>query len=263
LEWLRRHPGMRTPTGAWVSDFAPHPFWVYRDLDLHLVMHETAIAPALAAEAHAVVEVCAPPVTSDFAPGDLARERSVLGLGVDAFVALVSTGGYAFGDVEAGVDALLNANPTVQVVVACGRNDPLLHKLLARGLPPNRLQALGWVQDMPTRIRAADVVVTNAGGATALEWAAGLPGTTLPRPPWALALQPPTLPHWPRRCSSLSMSGVRPRPTGTWPRKRRRPPSVSTVATCWSICCSPTVRTWRRCRRRPLRPAGRYRNGPR
>lgn len=176
LEWLRRHRGMRTPTGAWVSDFAPHPFWVYRDLDLHLVMHETAIGPALAAEAHAVVEVCAPPVTSDFAPGDLARERSVLGMGVDAFVALVSTGAYAFGDVEAGVDALLNANPTVQVVVACGRNDPLLHKLLARGLPPNRLQALGWVQDMPIRIRAADVVVTNAGGATALEaLACGVP----------------------------------------------------------------------------------------
>jgi len=72
LEWLRRHRGMRTPTGAWVSDFAPNPFWVY--LDLHLVMHETAIAPALAAEAHAVVEVCAPPVTSVFAPGDLARD---------------------------------------------------------------------------------------------------------------------------------------------------------------------------------------------
>ena len=39
LAWLIRHRGLAIPVGAWVSDFAPHPFWVHRDLDLHLVMH--------------------------------------------------------------------------------------------------------------------------------------------------------------------------------------------------------------------------------
>ncbi len=176
LEWLRRHRGLRTPIGAWVSDFAPHPFWVYRDLDLHLVMHGIAIAPAHAGEPRAKVEVCAPPVTSNFSPGDGALARKQLQLDADAFVALVSTGAYAFGDVDAGVSALLAADPSVQVVVACGRNEKLRRQLLARNLPVERLCALGWVSDMPDWLRAADVVITNAGGATSLEaLACGIP----------------------------------------------------------------------------------------
>src|SRR6266566_687821 len=39
LAWLRRHRDLRTPMGAWVSDFSPHPFWVHAELDLNLVMH--------------------------------------------------------------------------------------------------------------------------------------------------------------------------------------------------------------------------------
>ncbi len=176
LEWLRRHRGLRTPIGAWVSDFAPHPFWVYRDLDLHLVMHGIAIAPAHAGEPRAKVEVCAPPVTSNFSPGDGALARKQLQLDADAFLALVSTGAYAFGDVDAGVSALLAADPSVQVVVACGRNEKLRRQLLARNLPVERLCALGWVSDMPDWLRAADVVITNAGGATSLEaLACGIP----------------------------------------------------------------------------------------
>lgn len=176
LEWLRRHRGLRTPVGAWVSDFAPHPFWVYRDLDLHLVMHEDAIPAALRAEPRARVEVCAPPVTTDFSPGDQRLARKRLDLSPDGFVALVSTGAYGFGDVDSGVNALLAADPTVTVVVVCGRNDDLRRRLLGRGLPTGRLLALGWVSDMPEWMRAADVVVTNAGGATSLEaLASGVP----------------------------------------------------------------------------------------
>ncbi|MEO6879703.1 MAG: wax ester/triacylglycerol synthase domain-containing protein [Mycobacteriaceae bacterium] len=176
LGWLRRHRGLRTPVGAWVSDFAPHPFWVYRDLDLHLVMHEAAVPVALRAEPRARVEVCAPPVTTNFSPGDQGLARKRLDLSPDGFVALVSTGAYGFGDVDAGVSALLAADPGVSVVVVCGRNAALRQRLLARGLPPERLRPLGWVSDMPEWLRAADVVVTNAGGATSLEaLASGVP----------------------------------------------------------------------------------------
>lgn len=176
LQWLRRFRGLRVPIGAWVSDFAPHPFWVYRDLDLHLVMHETAIAPALAAEPQACVQVCAPPVTGNFVPEEDRDARTVLGLPADTFIALVSTGAYGFGDVDAGVRALLDADPSVQVVVACGRNDKRRRRLDALRLAPERLRALGWVQNMPQWLRAADIVVTNAGGATALEaLACGVP----------------------------------------------------------------------------------------
>lgn len=169
LAWLRRHRGLRVPCGAWVSDFAPHPFWVYRDIDANLVMHDVAAPVARAAETDAHVEVCAPPVVGSFTPGDRAEARRRLGLREDAFVVLLSCGAYAFGDTESTVRALLQASLGVQVVAACGRDEAVKRRLDELGVARGQLAVLGWTDEMPTLMRAADVVLTNAGGATALE----------------------------------------------------------------------------------------------
>ncbi len=169
LAWLRRHRGLRVPTAAYISDFAPHPFWVHADLDANFVMHEVAVPTARAADPRALVRVSAPPVVRDFAPGDRADARRELGLEQDTFVVLVSCGAYAFGDVRRTVDALLDASPTVHVVAACGRDEATRATLAALGHPPTRLTALGWTDRMASYVQAADLVVSNAGGASALE----------------------------------------------------------------------------------------------
>jgi hypothetical protein len=33
LAWLRQRRGRGVPVGAWISEFAPHPFWVYPQLE--------------------------------------------------------------------------------------------------------------------------------------------------------------------------------------------------------------------------------------
>ncbi|WP_052207563.1 wax ester/triacylglycerol synthase domain-containing protein [Sinomonas humi] len=169
LAWLRRHRGLSVPSAAWISDFAPHPFWVYRDLDVNFVMHEVAEPHARSADPGSEVQVCAPPVISAFSPGDKHDARRRLGLGSDAFVVLVTAGAYAFGDVVATVRALLAAAPEVQVVAACGRNAVTLARLEGLGIPRERLVALGWTSEMEDYVRSADLVLTNAGGASALE----------------------------------------------------------------------------------------------
>ncbi|MGI8576622.1 MAG: wax ester/triacylglycerol synthase domain-containing protein [Nocardioidaceae bacterium] len=176
LAWLRRHRGLAVPVGAWVSDFAPHPFWVYPELDLNLVMHEAAVPVAHHAAPGAVVEVSAPPVVESFRPGDRQAARRALGLRPDAFVVLVSCGAYAFGDVEATVTMLTGAGDQVQVVAACGRNEVTRRRLTQLVLPTDRLLTLGWTDDMSAVVRASDVVLTNAGGATVSEaLASGVP----------------------------------------------------------------------------------------
>jgi len=169
LAWLRRHRGLSVPCGAWISDFAPHPFWVYRDIDLNVVMHEAARPHALAAEPGAPVAVSRAPVVDRFRPGDRAAARSLLGLRPDAFVALVSCGTYSFGDVPALARSLVGVSPRLQLVAMCGRNTATLEQLRALGLPEERLVPVAWTDRMPDYVRAADLVVSNAGGATALE----------------------------------------------------------------------------------------------
>jgi UDP-N-acetylglucosamine:LPS N-acetylglucosamine transferase len=169
LAWLRKHRELRTPMGAWVSDFSPHPFWVHEELDLNLVMHQVGIEQARGWVPRARLAVAAPPVTSKFVPGDRAAARTATELPQDKFVALVSCGAYGFGAVESAAATLLAASDDIVVVVACGRNEQLRRKLLADGDHGGRLRALGWTDQMPALTVASDVVVTNAGGATSLE----------------------------------------------------------------------------------------------
>jgi WS/DGAT/MGAT family acyltransferase len=166
---LRVHRDLRVPIGAWVSDFSPHPFWVYDEIDLNFVMHRVGIEPATTWVEGAPVAVAAPPVKKEFAPGDRAAARAANDLPQDKFVALVSCGAFGFGAVETAASTLLAASGDVVVVVACGRNEALRKKLLAGGDHGGRLRALGWTDRMPALTVASDVVVTNAGGATSLE----------------------------------------------------------------------------------------------
>jgi len=172
LAWLRARGELPPPTGAWVSDFFPHPFWVYPELDRTYVMHRLAVPLARAAAPAGRVEVCEPPVTQRYrAAADPAlreRARADLGLDADATVVLVSGGAYAFGGIDSAVRAALAAGDGVHVLALCGRNTPL-RNALSRLAPAARLQALGWVDDVPALLAASDAVVSNAGGATALE----------------------------------------------------------------------------------------------
>ncbi|MQA84637.1 MAG: glycosyltransferase [Streptosporangiales bacterium] len=169
LQWLRRHRGLNVPVAAWVADFAPHPFWLYPDLDLYYVMHDSGVPVAKAAEPGASVAVCAPPVTDAYAPGDRRAARRRLGLAEDAFVALLSCGSLGFGAVDEAVRILLSVDPGIQVVAVCGRNEQLRERLAAWDCPPRRLLVLGWTDEMPSYMVASDAFVTNNGGVTAME----------------------------------------------------------------------------------------------
>lgn len=169
LAWLHRHRGLQQPTAAYVSDIAPHPFWIHGSLGVNFVVHDAAVTLARACDPEAVVEVCALPVQAAFHPGSRAEARGRLGLAPDALVTLVSCGAYAFGDVAQTVGTLLGASERVQVVAACGRNDETRTRLEGLGVPAHRLKVLGWTDEMPVLVRASDIVVSNAGGAIALE----------------------------------------------------------------------------------------------
>ena len=169
LDWLKQHRGLRVPVAGYISDFAPHPFWVYPAIDCNLVVHEAAAPVARAADARSSIEVCAPPVTGGFQRGDRSVARRELGLPERAFVVLISCGAYSYGDVKSAAEAVLEAAPEVQVVVACGRSESTRAAFERLALPPERLVALGWTDQMESYIRASDVVLSNAGGATALE----------------------------------------------------------------------------------------------
>jgi len=170
LATMRRRGELPAPAATWVTDFAPHPMWMFADTDLTFVLHETAAAAAREVEPGASVRVAAPPVGGAFGPGDRRAARAALGWGAEEYVLLLSAGSYGFGEIGATVDALLDATAEpARIVVMCGHNARLAERLRARRFAPARLTVLDWVDDVPTYLHAADAVVTNAGGSTVLE----------------------------------------------------------------------------------------------
>jgi processive 1,2-diacylglycerol beta-glucosyltransferase len=92
--------------------------------------------------------------------------RASLGLGLDPDRSLVTVvaGSWGVGDRLEDTVALLTGAGH-QVVVACGGADDLRARLEGQGLG----HPVGWTDQMPALLGAADVVIENAGGLTAFE----------------------------------------------------------------------------------------------
>lgn len=96
--------------------------------------------------------------------------RGRLGLDRDGFTLLLVGGGDGSGDLEKRTRALAEADLDVRLVVICGRNRTLQHRLeglTSRGGHPVCVQ--GFVGNMAEWTHAADVVVSKAGPGTIAE----------------------------------------------------------------------------------------------
>ncbi|MGD9991383.1 WS/DGAT domain-containing protein [Pseudonocardia sp.] len=161
---LRRTGHLTMPAAALVADPAPHPLWGDKALDLHLVSTAEGARMLQRAVPGAAVRVAALPVTGAFTPPAAdapGRTRPLVH---------VSCGSLAFGDVAGACAAVLDGGG--DVLVSAGRVPSVRTRLerLAGHHPRGvRMRVVDWVSDPAATTRDCDAVVTNAGGATALE----------------------------------------------------------------------------------------------
>jgi UDP-N-acetylglucosamine:LPS N-acetylglucosamine transferase len=166
-----------TTTVTYLTDPAVHRMWVHPRIDHHLTVTE-----ATARMGRLVYRTLMRPVGGLVSPQfgeriSVERRRALraeLGLDPARPVALVVAGSLGLGDVPDAVREIARTS-AAQVLVLCGRNERLRAELNAE---PG-VVALGWRDDMPALMAAADVLVHNAGGLTLTEaLTAGLPPVT-------------------------------------------------------------------------------------
>lgn len=170
---LRRTGRLMVPTVAVVTDYGVHRMWTAPGIDLHLVPSR---ASALQVdEANGPVRVMRPLVRRAFLePRDRDAARRRFGFGPDEFVALVVAGAWGIGRVELIVRDVAACG--VRTVVVCGRNRVLAERLHREHAGNPAVQIMGWTDELPELMAAADCLVQNAGGLTCLEAiASGLP----------------------------------------------------------------------------------------
>jgi processive 1,2-diacylglycerol beta-glucosyltransferase len=100
--------------------------------------------------------------------GSEARRR--LGLDQTVFTVAILMGGYG-GPAIRNIVRQLEALPrTCQIVACCGHNDRLCQKLQTLAAQSrNRVVPLGFTTEIPTIMRASDVLITKPGTTTVME----------------------------------------------------------------------------------------------
>ena len=100
---------------------------------------------------------------------DRETTRAELGVPVDRFTVLLTSGGAGGGQVAALVDELERECPNCTLLVVTGRNSNLRRKLCDRISAPCHTYVYGFVDHMEQLMTACDVVVTKAGPGTIME----------------------------------------------------------------------------------------------
>lgn len=143
-----------------VVDPGAHPYWVSGGVDLYVAPLPVTARGLRAYGARRVV--VAPPVVWPVFRDPPSRAAARARLGSPAGrIALVSAGSWAAGRIRQTVSVLREV-PGLTVVVLCGRDEALRASL-------SGVRAVGWTDQVPAYLAAADVLIDNAGGLTCWE----------------------------------------------------------------------------------------------
>ena len=176
LGYLRSTGQLNVPAVTFITDFGVHELWVHPSVDAHLCVHPQSAADVRRLGGHHAVPtgpLVAPAFLHPLSREDArARLRLFETTGADGVttaagdrpVVVVTSGSWGVGEIEKTVKFLVESCHC-RVVVPCGRDLRLRQRLQSR---PD-IAALAWTDDMATVLAAADVVVENAGGLSAME----------------------------------------------------------------------------------------------
>jgi UDP-N-acetylglucosamine:LPS N-acetylglucosamine transferase len=163
---LRKGERLRVPAVAVVPDYGVHPLWVHTGMDLHLVV--SGPSAVLAERAGGVTSVVRMPVAPAFRTAPARKDaRAILGLPGEGFVILIVGGAWGIGNL--GEAARCAVGLAAHTIVVTGNNVALERRLAAEFADAENVWVLGWRDDLPIFMAAADCLIQNAGGMTCIE----------------------------------------------------------------------------------------------
>lgn len=147
-----------------------HNGWVVADTDYHIVANEdTAISLKKLGVKDEKIKILGFPVRLDFM-GDFDK-RAFLeqnGLNPDLFTVLFLPAAQNPRKNIKIMKELVHQQKDNNLIVITGR-DPKIKPKMEKLAASDNVKVIGWTDEMPKFVRAADVVVTKAGGATVME----------------------------------------------------------------------------------------------
>lgn len=163
---------LHCPVWVQVTDFDLHRLWVHEGIAGYAVANDELAyrLRQLGVPASSILVSGIPVMPAFAAPPDRAAAAARLQLDSARPTVLMMGGGAGVGVDAAGVQALLDRHPRLQLIVMAGRNAALLKALqdLEAGYS-RRLRAIGFTDQVPALMACADLAITKPGGLSTSE----------------------------------------------------------------------------------------------
>jgi processive 1,2-diacylglycerol beta-glucosyltransferase len=184
LSKVKQHRLQGTPLINCFTDYILQTLYMAKGVNWHVSANEqvTASFQALHRRVRQPIYSFGIPVRPAFAVHRARQEaRIMLRIPQDAHLAIVIGGGLGLGNILEACDTLTSRpfGEPITVMALCGNNADVLSQIgslaVARA-STHTITAVGWTDQIPTYMQAADLLVSKAGGVTLAEAAAvGVP----------------------------------------------------------------------------------------
>ena len=172
LTFIRKRYELKTRCYGILSDYTCIPFLPETELDGYFLPHEKVRAQCMSAGIPADKLIVTGMPVSDAFRSDMTKEtaRKTLGIDASAKMYLVMTGGIGCGDAVSLCGKLMQlAGDDTLLCVLAGRNQELLDSLNKKYSGDRRVMAVPFTDKVSVYMRAADVLLSKAGGISSAE----------------------------------------------------------------------------------------------
>jgi len=161
-----------TPLVGILTDYAPHSYWIYDDVNIYVVPSaETGQALLKKGVTENKIRILGVPIDPLFAiSGDKNKICGEMNVSPDLPIVLVMGGTHGIGPDEKMVKALDASERDFQIIVITGINEQLFKKtkdIASRS--KKKITALGFVNNVHEIMEIAGAIITKPGGLTTAE----------------------------------------------------------------------------------------------
>ncbi len=155
---------------AVVTDFIPHSYWVYDEIDYYIIGSSDAMKILLnkGVKREKIMQLGIPidlKFTKTLGREDVSKE---LNISLDRPIILIMGGGRGLGPIKEIIKKLENLNFNAHLLVVAGINRKLL-KFLNRARTKHKIHVFGYIDYIDKLMTLADILVTKPGGVTTAE----------------------------------------------------------------------------------------------
>ncbi len=167
---MRKHKPMDMPCYLVTTDYARYPYIQHCRLDGYFIPAKELTDDFLKAQLppDKLIPSGIPVRQAFYAPGDREEARRMLNLPADGLVVLLMCGSMGVGPMQKIARELASRMPDSATIIAmCARNKKLFDSISQINSP--KLVPLGFTDQVPVYMDAADMIVTKPGGLTSTE----------------------------------------------------------------------------------------------